>query len=80
MIARLVVRCAVVVAVVLFFAFAAGEFPGLAVLLALFGGLAGLLYLVTRHREMAPDEPRRSVRRVTWFTIDRVRPPERASR
>ena len=55
MIPRWLVRCGLGVAVVLLFAYVARKFPGLAVFLALVGGLAALIYLVTRARRMAPS-------------------------
>ena len=61
MIPRWLIRSAVGVLAILLFALTAREFPGLAVLVALLGGLAGLLYLVTRGRRMPPrlaDEER----------------------
>ena len=57
MIPRWLVRPAVGVLAILLFAFAAREFPGLAVLVALLAGLSGLLYLVTRARRMPPLLP-----------------------
>ena len=42
------------VVAILLFALIAREFPVLAVLVALLGGLAGLLYLVTRARRTPP--------------------------
>ena len=54
---RWLLRGAVGVALVLMFALAAREFPVVVVLVTLVGGLAGLLYLVTRYRGMAPHEP-----------------------
>ena len=51
MVPRGLVRWAVVVLVILLFAFAAREFPVLAVVAA---SLAGLVYLVTRTRDMPP--------------------------
>jgi len=57
MIPRWLVRSAVGVLAVLLFAFVARELPGLAVLVALLGGLSGLLYLVTRVRRMPPLLP-----------------------
>jgi len=56
MIPRWLVRSAVGVVVVLLFAVAAREFPVLAVLVTLVGGLAGLVFLSTRHRGM-PARP-----------------------
>ena len=57
MIPRWLVRSAVGVFAILLFAFAAREFRGLAVLVTLVGGLACLLYFVTRARKMPPDLP-----------------------
>jgi len=57
MIPRWLLRCAVGVLTILVFAFAAREVPVRAVLVALVGGLAGLLYLVTRSRGMSPLQP-----------------------
>ena len=54
MIPRWLIRSAVGVVAILLFALAAREFPVLAVLVALLGGLAGLLFLVTRARRMQP--------------------------
>ena len=49
-----VVRWTVGVPAVLLFAFAAREFPALAVLVIVVCGLAGLAFLVMRNRGMAP--------------------------
>jgi len=57
MIPRWLVRSALGVLAILVFAFAGREFPLLAVLVILVGGLAGLTYLVTRVRGMAPQLP-----------------------
>jgi len=57
MIPRWLIRSAVSVLAILLFALTAREFPVLAVLVALLGGLAALLYLVTRARRMAPLLP-----------------------
>jgi hypothetical protein len=57
MIPRWLIRCAFAVAVVLLIVLVARELPGLAVLLTLVGGLAGLLYLVTRAQGMPPSLP-----------------------
>ena len=57
MISRWLVRSALGVLAILLLAFAAREFPVLAVLVILVGGLAGLTYLVTRARGMAPQLP-----------------------
>jgi len=54
MIPRWLIRSVVGVLAILLFALTAREFPVLAVLVALLGGLAGLLYLVTRARRMPP--------------------------
>ena len=52
MIPRWLIRSAVGVLAILLFDLTAREFPVLAVLAALLGGLAGLLYLVTHARRM----------------------------
>ena len=57
MVLRWLFRSAIGVLAILLFAFTAREVPGFAVLLALVGGLAGLLYLVTRARRMPPLLP-----------------------
>jgi len=57
MVPRWLGRSAVGVLAILLFAFVARELPGLAVLVALLGGLSGLLYLVTRVRRMPPLLP-----------------------
>jgi len=57
MIPRWLIRSAVIVLAILLFALIAREFPVLAVLVALLGGLAGLLYLVTSARRMSPLLP-----------------------
>ena len=57
MIPRWLIRSAVSVLAILLFALTAREFPVLAVLVALLGGLAGLLYLITRARRMPPLLP-----------------------
>src|SRR5215510_10007741 len=54
MIPRWLIRSVVGIVVILLFVLTAREFPVLAVLVALLGGLAGLLYLVTRTRRMPP--------------------------
>ena len=54
MIPRWLTRSAVSVLAILLFAFTAWEFPVLAILVAVLGGLAGLLFLVTRARRMPP--------------------------
>ncbi len=54
MIPRWLIRSALSVLAILLFALAAREFPLLAGLVALLGGLAGLLYLITRARRMPP--------------------------
>ena len=70
----MVVRCAVGVVIVLIFALVAREFPALAVLVILVAGLAGLVYLVTRHRGMAPDEPEQERGKHERFLRDVPRP------
>ena len=57
MIPRWLIRSVVGLLAILLFALTAREFPVLAVLVALLGGLAGLLFLVTRARRMAPLLP-----------------------
>ena len=56
MVPRWLARSAVVVLVILLFAVASREFPVLAVLAAIGGGLAGVGYLATRTREV-PAQP-----------------------
>ena len=57
MIPRWLVRCAIGVPAILLFAFAAREFPVIAVFVTLVGGLAGLVYLITTRRSMSPLKP-----------------------
>ena len=57
MIPRWLIRLAVTVLAILLFALVARELPVLAVFVALLGGLAGLLYLITRARRMPPLLP-----------------------
>ena len=57
MIPRWLIRSVVGLLAILLFAHMAREFPALALLVILLGGLAGLLFLVTRSRRMAPLLP-----------------------
>jgi len=75
MIPRWLLRCAVGVLTILVFAFAAREVPVLAVLVALVGGLAGLLYLVTRSRGMSPLQPEHEREKSERFLRDVPPPP-----
>ena len=50
-------RWAIWVPAILLFAFAARDFPVIAVFVTLVGGLAGLVYLITTRRSMSPLEP-----------------------
>lgn len=75
MIPRWVVRCAVGVFAILVFAFAAREAPVLAVLVAVVGGLAGLLYLVTRSRGMSSLQPEQEREKSERFLRDIPPPP-----
>ncbi len=74
MIARWLIRCTVVVAAIVLCALAARELPGLAVLLALLCGLAGLDYLVARVRGMPPQQPEQERDKNERFLRD-VPPP-----
>jgi len=56
-------------------AFAAREVPVLAVLVAVVGGLAGLLYLVTRSRGMSPLQPEQEREKSERFLRDIPPPP-----
>jgi hypothetical protein len=75
MIPRWLVRCAVGVLAIVVFAFAAREVPVLAVLVAVVGGLAGLLYLVTRSRGMSPLQPEQEREKNECFLRDISPPP-----
>lgn len=57
MIPRWLVLCAIWVPAILLFAFAAREFPVIAVFVLLVCGLAGLVYLISTRRSMSPMEP-----------------------
>jgi hypothetical protein len=70
MIPRWLVRWTVGALAILLFAFAAREVPVLAVLVALVGGFAGLLYLVTRTRGMSPLQPEQERERNERFLRD----------
>jgi hypothetical protein len=74
MIPRWLVRCVVGMAAILLFAYAARELPALAVVVALVGGLAGVLYLVTRARRMSPLLPEQEREKNERFLRD-VQPP-----
>jgi len=54
---RWLVLCAIWVPAILLFAFAARDFPVLAVFVTLVCGLAGLVYLISTRRSMSPLEP-----------------------
>ena len=75
MIPRWLVRWAVGALAIVLFAFAAREVPVLAVLVALVGGLAGLLYLVTRTRGMSPLQPEHEREKNERFLRDIPPPP-----
>ena len=75
MIPRWLVRWAVGALAILLFAFAAREVPVLAVLVAVVGGFAGLLYLVTRSREMSSLQPEQEREKSERFLRDIPPPP-----